>query len=319
MNLEKDLSKNKDTELSTTLHLNTGFSESRWLSAVNYARALYRILSKLQEQEPLHIEISMDFGFQLQIKSISDYGAHIKNVLSGLDWPELKHAYAQNTNLVYAYVPNPSFEKLKEQALQHNNQEWSNFLLYDDANDVPLKKIRKELLDCTNSKQWYDLVKEQGIEACLRSLKGWGPTLTPSQKQEVQSTRAIVQETYDDEMKTLFTNQSLWECRSPDKWLFKFPYGVYATDNQRKMQLAQIWTVLFELNSFKERQIIALRDHQIPTAIKNIHAATCLFNDSSETGTYQMKEIEKMASLTTMAPPRELSLVDFNDTPACLG
>lgn len=175
MNLEKDLSKNKDTELSTTLHLNTAFSESRWLNAVNYARTLYRILSTPQEKEPLHIEIGMDFGFQLQIKSISDYGARIKNVLSGLDWPELKHAYAQNTNLVYAYVPNPSFEKIKEQALQHNNQEWSNFLLYEDASDVPLKKIRKELLDCTNSKQWYDLVKEQGIEAYLRSLKGWGP------------------------------------------------------------------------------------------------------------------------------------------------
>ncbi len=85
------------------------------------------------------------------------------------------------------------------------------------------------------------------------------------------------------------------------------------------MQLAQIWTVLFELNSFKERQIIALRAHQIPTAIKNIHAATCLFNDSSETGTYQMKEVEKMASLTTVAPARELSIIDFNDTSSYLG
>mgnify|MGYP003585968338 CR=1 FL=1 len=109
-----------------------------------------------------------------------------------------------------------------------------------------------------------------------------------------------MQETYDDKMKTLFTNQSLWECRSPDKWLFKFPYGVYATDNQRKMQLAQIWTVLFELNSFKERQIIALRD-------------------SSETGTYQMKEVEKMASSTTVAPAKEFNIIDFNDTSSYLG
>ena len=174
MNLENDLSNEKDIKRVAPLHLNTAFSESRWLNAVNYARTLYRLLSKTQEKEPLHIEIGMDFGFQLQIKSISDYGTHIKNVLGGLNWPELKHAYAQNTNLV-AYVPNPSFEKIKEQALQHNNQEWSNFLLYEDASDVPLKKIRKALLDCTNSKQWYDLVKEQGIEACLRSLKGWGP------------------------------------------------------------------------------------------------------------------------------------------------